>query len=1454
MADYLIKLGVDVDVSDIQAQINDKAKDTSIPVKLDISNLGDIKKQIQSLGGIKGGIDIPLTIDTNSVVKSAQQVGQKIGSSVTKQVQKTLNIDDIIDSEVLDLMKTFSIAGDKGSNAFKEIRQALVECRSELQKLKNSDIGIDAEAFDTSRAFDKVSDAIANQMRAVNSLGDEYIKLAKYMKNFNDPKKGNKVRVPDFIKQEQGDDYKSSRGTLGIAFNTEKGISFASFIEDLNHELGIAIDLTKGEEKAYEELVHKLRLGREQLEAQKKSKTSLQASASTDEILAQNYINKNEIRDVAESSIDYINATEAAERTFAQTSTETANVVVQNEERKQQAIQETSKVFSSIQKGNFQKSFAPADDDLGGMKNTAKSVEQYFKNLQGVIADTVSVQERFDTNGNLDGFTVSLKNANGEAEKLRYTFEAATKDSKAFFKYAGGSIDDKTVGKQTEKSVKKANDLQIKLDKVQSGYLNSTKPIKDEAHVKSLDDQYNKVKTAIDAVRNADDATYQSMVSNVETEIAKLESLVAKYRNIETVATSLRSKDFDTVKATYADKLDEKISKIQGAGVYKFDYGDVDGETVTFEKRAEQLKAMLSNVAKYDRSGLVSFLNELDKLESGYKKAKAAKDEFNRYQNVASSVSTLKSEIEILQQASPSLKNFKASIKDVDGSIKEVSLKSLLEQLDQVGTVGDFKVVEGNLKAFKTAAESAGIDLKETNTEAKNVNDAYQKIYNTRKKIGELEVKLIGAKVKDDIKTIEDTNSEIARLKNNLATLETDDIGSKFTEKQKANLKELRKQIQYNKKQAQNSVDYKADTQATKAEAKEVNDAYNEIYNLKKKIGSLEVDLISAEDTKDAQNLRSEIERLKVSLAALDKDGISSKFTEKQKNSLKELENQIDFNKRQAENKVETKLELQIDKEETKKAEESFKELKRLATEMGKIDIELAGLTDVDKDLDKFNSLKRMAEELEVEFNVLLEKANLNPDQLKELHQIFSNTTGAVRELNSEMAKSAEAKELTSGLERLKSIAKEINALKLDIFKFEDADNIEQATNRLNELENEATELRAELQQKFNIASFDEIDDIARQGKEALDNLVAKAAEARAKLAQGIKLDIELGNFENEIDTMRSKFNSLSDANTDLRRSVELVENAYQEMLNASKANTGDEVADRERLIEAEKKYAAALEKTNNLIKIQARADKKDADKQRLEDNREVFQAKIDAWMAKNSAATKQFGASLLDLRAKAEKADQVELNHLEKELAKIDKAADKAGLKMLSFGDQIKSKFKQYMAYFSVAEVFMWVEQGLREMFNTVKEIDTAMTGLYRVTDLTASQYDTLFNNMIDSAKEYGATLNDIINATTDWVRAGFEADTALGLAEVTTMYQHISDLDYDTAAENLITAYNGFKDELNGAFDGDQVAAVEYIADIFNELDNNFAVTSAGLGEALTRSASALDLAGNTIQETAG
>lgn len=312
-----------------------------------------------------------------------------------------------------------------------------------------------------------------------------------------------------------------------------------------------------------------------------------------------------------------------------------------------------------------------------------------------------------------------------------------------------------------------------------------------------------------------------------------------------------------------------------------------------------------------------------------------------------------------------------------------------------------------------------------------------------------------------------------------------------------------------------------------------------------------------------------------------------------------------------------------------------------------------------------------------------------------------------------------------------------------------------------------------------------------------------------------IKLNIELGTYDNQMDDMHHKADSLSREYEKLEASIQQVENAYKEMLKANDANSGDEVADRERLIRAEEQYANALKKTNNLIKIQTRAEK-------LADKKTALKLDMANYLRDNSRAAREFGAEINDLSARLDNLDNfASVNNIERKFKNLTKTIKAAGKDGLTVFDKFKTKAKEYISYLSAAEVFMYIEQGLREMFNTVLEIDTAMTGLYRVTDLTATQYDSLFNDMINSAKEYGATLNDIINATTDWVRAGFEVDDALGLAEITTMYQHISDLDYDTAAENLITAYNGFKDELNGVFDNDKVAAVEYIADIFNELD---------------------------------
>lgn len=524
-----------------------------------------------------------------------------------------------------------------------------------------------------------------------------------------------------------------------------------------------------------------------------------------------------------------------------------------------------------------------------------------------------------------------------------------------------------------------------------------------------------------------------------------------------------------------------------------------------------------------------------------------------------------------------------------------------------------------------------------------------------------------------------------------------------------------------------------------------------------------------------------------------------------------------------------------------------YKNAENVSSKMKGTDFD-SGLNIAKNDLEKFKAeakdfpkIANTIQELDTAIDNVGDASSLNKfnDQLRvarsELAKIKTETTTANRSEKVGINVSG----LESKIADLQRINPEINKFKTEI------DGAEVSVDSLlKDLKNVNT------QSDFSVVNskWKAFKDAASAAGIAVAEVVEKT-----KSIKDIKLDIELENYDNQISQMDDKFDRLSSASKELCEGVEQVHEAYKKMELALEG-TGDEVADKERLVQAEKEYAAALEKTNNLIRIQAREEDNRARKEKLENDIKLFQADIDSWLTNNSAATKKFGDSMLELRAKADGVDRVKLNGLIQQFKLIDKEAGNAGLKIQSFSDRIKTKAKEYMAYFSVAEIFMEVTQTLKRMFDTVVEIDTAMTGLYRVTDLTASQYDVLFDNMISSAKEYGATLNDIIDATTDWVRAGFDANTALGLAEVTTMYQHISDLDYNVAAENLITAYNGFKNELNGAFDGDTVSAVNYIADIFNELDNNFAVTSASLGEALTRSASALDLAGNSIQETAG
>lgn len=188
---------------------------------------------------------------------------------------------------------------------------------------------------------------------------------------------------------------------------------------------------------------------------------------------------------------------------------------------------------------------------------------------------------------------------------------------------------------------------------------------------------------------------------------------------------------------------------------------------------------------------------------------------------------------------------------------------------------------------------------------------------------------------------------------------------------------------------------------------------------------------------------------------------------------------------------------------------------------------------------------------------------------------------------------------------------------------------------------------------------------------------------------------------------------------------------------------------------------------------------------------------------------------------------------------------AKKATGKFTEFWNELKGKFKSIGAYltasFSIQEVWQQIRQGIQY----VREIDSALTELKKVTDETDETYDQFLQTASKTSSIIGSTVSEFTNATADFARLGYNLEQATSLAKAASVYKNVGDGidDISQASESIISTMKAFDIEAEDAMG---------IVDRFNEVGNNFAISSTGIGEAMQRSASALYEAGNTIDES--
>lgn len=127
---------------------------------------------------------------------------------------------------------------------------------------------------------------------------------------------------------------------------------------------------------------------------------------------------------------------------------------------------------------------------------------------------------------------------------------------------------------------------------------------------------------------------------------------------------------------------------------------------------------------------------------------------------------------------------------------------------------------------------------------------------------------------------------------------------------------------------------------------------------------------------------------------------------------------------------------------------------------------------------------------------------------------------------------------------------------------------------------------------------------------------------------------------------------------------------------------------------------------------------------------------------------------------------------------------------------ESIGKKIKEYSYYFTgsmmVYRVIAWVREGV----TVVKEIDSALTELKKVTDETEESYDRFLDTAAKTAEKVGSTIKDVVSSTADWARLGYSMKEAHQMATSTQILMNVSEFDdVSKATDTLISAVQAFK-----------------------------------------------------------
>lgn len=236
--------------------------------------------------------------------------------------------------------------------------------------------------------------------------------------------------------------------------------------------------------------------------------------------------------------------------------------------------------------------------------------------------------------------------------------------------------------------------------------------------------------------------------------------------------------------------------------------------------------------------------------------------------------------------------------------------------------------------------------------------------------------------------------------------------------------------------------------------------------------------------------------------------------------------------------------------------------------------------------------------------------------------------------------------------------------------------------------------------------------------------------------------------------------------------------------------------------------------------------------------------AEFDSAQAKSAI---QQGLNGIENKTVKINADSSQIKNATTQMKKLNQEAKEGQTIWNKLGYEWKKAFASFTMYSTVTTVFYQSINAIRMMVTEVAELDASLVELRKVTDLSGSSLEEFTQKAYEASANVAKTGTDMIDAATEFAKAGYSEDDILRLGEIALMYTNIADEEVAVgdSANFMIAQMKAFNIEASDAM---------HIIDAVNEVANKFAVSSADIANNLGNSSAVMANAGNSYEEMIG